>query len=61
MNFLSPEQEMWRETVFRFMREEVTREYIREKDMARAYPYEGYAKIVKEGWLQLLIPEEMGR
>lgn len=60
MNFLSPEQEMWRETVFRFMREEVTREYIREKDMARAYPYEGYAKIVKEGWLQLLIPEEMG-
>lgn len=60
MNFLSPEQQMWRETVFRFMSEEITCAYVREQDMARAYPYDGYAKIAKEGWLQLLIPEEMG-
>lgn len=60
MNFLTPEQQMWRETVFRFMSEEITCAYVRQQDMAREYPYEGYDKIRKEGWLQLLIPEEMG-
>src|SRR5690606_18846388 len=35
-------------------------EYVRETDMARAYPYEGYAKIAAAGWLRLLIPEEQG-
>lgn len=60
MNFLTAEQEMWRETVLRFMRDEITCAYVREKDMAREYPYEGYARIAEEGWLQLMIPEEMG-
>lgn len=60
MNFLSSEQRAWHETVDRFMDKEVTREYIREHDMERAYPYEAYEKIAKEGWLRLLIPENHG-
>lgn len=60
MNFLSSEQRAWHETVDRFMDKEVTREYIREHDMERAYPYEAYEKIAREGWLRLLIPEDHG-
>ena len=60
MNFLSSEQRAWHETVDRFMNKEVTREYIREHDMERAYPYEAYEKIAREGWLRLLIPEDHG-
>tara|TARA_R110000751_G_scaffold24824_7_gene68020 strand:- start:428 stop:1573 length:1146 start_codon:yes stop_codon:yes gene_type:complete len=60
MNFLSSEQRAWHETVDRFMEKEVTREYIREHDMERAYPYEAYEKIANEGWLRLLIPEDHG-
>jgi alkylation response protein AidB-like acyl-CoA dehydrogenase len=60
MNFLNSEQRTWLETVDRFMEKEVTREYIREHDMERAYPYEAYEKIAKEGWLRLLIPEDHG-
>lgn len=60
MNFLTSEQKAWHETVDRFMEKEVTREYIRERDMERAYPYEAYEKIASEGWLRLLIPEDHG-
>ncbi|MBP5857497.1 acyl-CoA/acyl-ACP dehydrogenase [Marivibrio halodurans] len=60
MNFLTSEQKTWRETVDRFMENEITREYIREHDMERAYPYEAYERIAAEGWLRLLIPEDHG-
>jgi len=60
MNFLTDEQNTWRETVDRFMEKEVTREYIREHDLERAYPYEAYSRIADEGWLRLLIPEDHG-
>lgn len=60
MNFLNSEQRAWHATVDRFMDNEVTREYIREHDMERAYPYEAYEKIAAEGWLRLLIPENHG-
>ena len=60
MNFLSSEQRAWHETVDRFMEKEVTREYIREHDMKRTYPYQAYEKIAGEGWLRLLIPEDHG-
>ncbi|UOA17202.1 acyl-CoA dehydrogenase family protein [Sulfitobacter dubius] len=60
MNFLTDEQSFWFETVNRFMDHEVTREYIRDCDMKRAYPYEAYQKIAGEGWLRLLIPEDHG-
>jgi alkylation response protein AidB-like acyl-CoA dehydrogenase len=60
MNFLNENQILWRDTVFRFMDEEIGREYIRKCDMERAYPYEGYEKIAKAGWLKLLLPESVG-
>lgn len=60
MNFLNSEQSAWRDTVNRFMEKEITREYIRKQDEERAYPYEGYDKIAREGWLRLLIPEDHG-
>lgn len=60
MNFLNETQTLWRETIHRFVDDEITREYIRKCDMERAYPYEGYAKIARAGWLRLLIPEANG-
>lgn len=60
MNFLTDEQTAWSDTVHRFMDREITREYIRNCDGERAYPYEGYQKIADAGWLRLLIDEEHG-
>ena len=59
-NFLNEEQQAWRDTLHRFMDKEITREYIRQCDMDRAYYYEGYEKIAKMGWLGILVPEEYG-
>ncbi len=60
MNFLTPEQSLWKEQVDRLMDKEIGREYIRKCDMEREYPYEGYAAIAKQDWLRLLIPESSG-
>ncbi len=60
MNFLTPEQEMWRATVERFIDEEIGRDYIRKCDRDRAYPYEAYEKVAKQGWLGILFSEENG-
>lgn len=60
MNFLTEEQALWHETVARVMEKEVTREYVRQCDIDRKYPYEAYEKIARMGWLRLLIPEEQG-
>jgi acyl-CoA dehydrogenase len=59
-NFLTEDQQEWRDNCYRFMEREITREYVRECDMAREYYFEGYDKIVKEGWHSLLMPEEIG-
>ncbi len=60
MNFLTPEQEMWRATVERFIDEEIGRDYIRKCDREREYPYEAYEKVAKQGWLGILFSEESG-
>jgi alkylation response protein AidB-like acyl-CoA dehydrogenase len=60
LNFLTEDQIAWRENCFRFMERAITREYIREHDMAREYYHEGYEKIVKEGWHSLIVPTELG-
>jgi len=60
MNFLTPEQEMWRDTVNRFVDDEIGREYIRKCDIDRTYPYEAYDKVAKAGWLGILFSEENG-
>lgn len=60
MNFLNEQQAMWREAVERLVDGQITREYIRECDQGREYPYAGYEKLVAAGFLRLLIPEEHG-
>lgn len=60
MNFLNDQQIIWRDSVERMMDRQITREYIRECDTNREYPYEGYRKLAAEGYLRLLIPEEYG-
>ena len=60
MNFLTEEQTMWKAQVDRLMEKEIGREYIRNCDINREYPYKGYEAIVKQDWLRLLIPEDHG-
>ena len=59
-NFLTEEQQQWRETCHRVMDKEITREYIRECDMNREYYYEGFQKLHDLGMTTMLIPEELG-
>ncbi|MGH3556092.1 MAG: acyl-CoA dehydrogenase family protein [Mycobacterium sp.] len=59
-NFLNESQVEWLDVVNKFMDNEITIEYVRKCDSERAYPYEAYEKIAKQGWLGILIPEEEG-
>jgi alkylation response protein AidB-like acyl-CoA dehydrogenase len=54
------EQQLWYETLQNFMDKEVGREYTREHDESREFPFEAYKTIAENGWLGLLIPEEYG-
>jgi alkylation response protein AidB-like acyl-CoA dehydrogenase len=54
------EQRMWHDTVHSFMEKEVGREYTREHDASREFPWEVYKKMGEQGWLGLLLPEEDG-
>ncbi|MCG8382228.1 MAG: acyl-CoA dehydrogenase family protein [Gammaproteobacteria bacterium] len=59
-NFLTEEQQQWKDTCHRVMDKEITREYIRECDMNREYYYEGFDKLHEQGMMTMLIPEELG-
>jgi alkylation response protein AidB-like acyl-CoA dehydrogenase len=54
------EQQLWRDTLHRFMEQEVGRDYTRKHDEARKFPDEAYQKFADLGWLGLLIPEDQG-
>ncbi len=54
------EQHIWHETVHNFMDKEVGREYTREHDASREFPWEVYKKMGEQGWLGLLLPEVDG-
>ena len=54
------EQQLWRDTLHRFMENEVGREYTREHDASREFPEEAYQKMADQGWLGLLVPEQYG-
>lgn len=56
----SPEEELFRKTVSDFVDRECPREYVRELDQNRQYPYEVYEKMAKLGWFGLPIPEQYG-
>jgi alkylation response protein AidB-like acyl-CoA dehydrogenase len=57
---VTDEQRMWRDTVHSFMEKEVGREYTREHDASREFPWEVYRKMARQGWLGLLLPEADG-
>jgi acyl-CoA dehydrogenase len=54
------EQQLWYDTLQSFMEKEIGREYTREHDENREFPFEAYKKIADNGWLGILIPEEYG-
>ncbi|MGH8998324.1 MAG: acyl-CoA dehydrogenase family protein, partial [Acidimicrobiia bacterium] len=54
------EQQLWYETLHAFMDKEVGRDYTRQHDESREFPYEVYKRIADNGWLGLLIPQEYG-
>jgi alkylation response protein AidB-like acyl-CoA dehydrogenase len=54
------EQEMFRESVRRFMARECTREYIRECSDNDRFPMELYDKMAAQGWMGIPFPEEYG-
>jgi alkylation response protein AidB-like acyl-CoA dehydrogenase len=56
----SEEQQIWHDTVHEFMEKEVGREYTRDHDKSREFPYDIYRKMAAQGWLGLLLPEEDG-
>ena len=46
--FFTEEHELFRQTVDRFVEQHCSREYVRECDMKREYPYEAYAKYAEQ-------------
>jgi alkylation response protein AidB-like acyl-CoA dehydrogenase len=54
------EQQMWHDTVHSFMERDVGREYTREHDESRQFPDEAYSKMADNGWLGLMVPEDLG-
>ena len=54
------EQKLLRETVRKLMDTHATKEYVRAKDKAKAYPYELYDKWVEAGLLGVAFPEKHG-
>ena len=54
------EQQMWSDVINSFMEREFSQEQTLKHDQAREFPEELYRKMAKEGWLGLLIPEELG-
>ncbi len=56
----TPEQQMLRESVRRFMSKECTRDYIRACSDNDRFPTELYAKMAAHGWMGIPFPEEYG-
>lgn len=57
---LTPEQEMFRQTVRDFCEREITREYVRECDREHRPPRDLYDKLGQQGWLGINIDEQYG-
>ncbi len=60
MTAFTTEQKLLRESVRKLMTTHASRDYVRAKDKAKAYPYELYDEWVKAGMLGAAIPEQYG-
>jgi len=56
----TPEQQMLRESVRKFMKRECTRDYIRACSDDDRFPHELYAKMAEQGWMGIPFPEQYG-
>jgi alkylation response protein AidB-like acyl-CoA dehydrogenase len=56
----TPEQDMLRDSVRRFMAKECTRDYIRACSDNDRFPGELYAKMAAQGWMGIPFPEQYG-
>ncbi len=54
------EQALWHKTVQDFVDKEFGREYYRQCDQERRYPYELYKRLAELGWIGIMLPEEYG-
>lgn len=57
---LSPEQEMLRNSLRKFLQKECSKEYIRECDEQESFPRELFDKMAELGWMGLAVPTEYG-
>lgn len=60
MTTFTTEQKLLRETVRKLMAAHASRDYVRAKDKAKAYPYELYDAWVEAGLLGVAFPEKYG-
>ena len=58
--FFTAEHELFHRTVNDFVDQHCPREYVRECDQQRCYPYAFYAKVAEQGWFGLPLPEAYG-
>jgi alkylation response protein AidB-like acyl-CoA dehydrogenase len=58
--FFTDEHLMFKDTVDRFVEQHCSREYAREMDQKREYPFEAYARMAEQEWFGLCVPEEHG-
>lgn len=56
----TPEQDMLRESVRRFMAKECTREYVRACSDNDRFPHELYDSMARQGWMGIPFPEAYG-
>src|SRR5680860_346526 len=57
---LTDEEATWQASVRDFVEHSITREYVRQCDQERRYPYEAYQKVAEQGWLGMVVPEKYG-
>ena len=58
--FFTDEHMMFKDSVDRFVEKHCSREYARDLDIKRDYPFEAYARMAEQGWFGLCVPEDEG-
>lgn len=58
--FLTDDHKIFKASVEKVVEKECSREYVRECDQKKIFPYEFYSKFPELGWYGLTLPEEYG-